>query len=792
MAMRLSLRGLVSNLGASFRTKIILGTMIGVLIGLVATATSGVLAVRELGRESSRLIDEGLSESNREYLENYIGLVAQRTNLVFDRAYSEINMLTEITQTLFDERESLGDLIDRIAEHPFFKDDLIYNAAGKWYQNPANEPAVVTVWGDLLNPDETIREDVREHIKTTALLDLLLPSFSKIGEAKQWMYLVGPEDGSYLRLAPYVDMGSDFDRLYPGHNDEDFWRFFFPGLAAEWRRWIENPSVMAAYGDRVVFTPPYEDAAGSGFIVSLFRPFWNAERTSFAGAIGLDFTLENIASYIRDVRIAQTGFAFIVRDNGNMIAVNERGQRIMGLRAREVRGGEASSLGVSVLERNLSDSANPVFRNLDLPSDYEAHYSQAGDYVVVLKRLLPVLALNESRAVTPEYWTLGFVVPTEEIYASLNATQGEIEEATAALLTEALVIVAITLALVFFGTISISTRLTQGLTRLSVAADQLRRGDYNVEVSVNSRDELQRLAFTFNDMVAQIRRYTRDLEELVRERTGRLEKANEKIQRLNNQLQAENLRLSAEVAVARKLQMMVLPRDTDFKGVVGLDIAGYMEPADEVGGDYYEVLTQRGNQRTKIGIGDVTGHGLESGVVMLMTQTAVLTVMECGVSDAREFYNIINRVIHRNISRIRSDKNMTLSLLDYDPGSGRFQLTGQHEEVLVVRASGEVEIVDTMELGVPLGLAEDISEFTRCLSVSVESGDLVALYTDGITEAENDAREQYGLKRLVDVLRAHHGASAEAIRERVVNDINAFIGGHRIWDDITLLVMKKW
>src|SRR5690606_26143747 len=103
------------------------------------------------------------------------------------------------------------------------------------------------------------------------------------------------------------------------------------------------------------------------------------------------------------------------------------------------------------------------------------------------------------------------------------------------------------------------------------------------------------------------------------------------ISRLNEQLQDENLRLSAELDVARHLQMMVLPSKTEMKMVEELDIAGYSRPADEVGGDYYDIL--RSGDAVYLGIGDVTGHGLPAGVIMLMAQTALLTLVQTGEQD---------------------------------------------------------------------------------------------------------------------------------------------------------------
>ena len=89
-----------------------------------------------------------------------------------------------------------------------------------------------------------------------------------------------------------------------------------------------------------------------------------------------------------------------------------------------------------------------------------------------------------------------------------------------------------------------------------------------------------------------------------------------------------------------------------------------MEPADEVGGDYYDILQQDG--KVKIGIGDVTGHGLESGMLMIMVQTATRVLLESNLADPVKFLDILNRSLYKNVQRMKSDKNLTLSILDYE------------------------------------------------------------------------------------------------------------------------------
>lgn len=88
-----------------------------------------------------------------------------------------------------------------------------------------------------------------------------------------------------------------------------------------------------------------------------------------------------------------------------------------------------------------------------------------------------------------------------------------------------------------------------------------------------------------------------------------------------------------------------------------------MQPAAEVGGDYYDVVPT--SEGVALGIGDVTGHGLESGVIAIMVQTAVRTLLASGISDSRKFFKVLNRVVYDNVRRMRCDRNLTFSLLQY-------------------------------------------------------------------------------------------------------------------------------
>ncbi|WP_254567681.1 SpoIIE family protein phosphatase [Oscillatoria sp. HE19RPO] len=258
-------------------------------------------------------------------------------------------------------------------------------------------------------------------------------------------------------------------------------------------------------------------------------------------------------------------------------------------------------------------------------------------------------------------------------------------------------------------------------------------------------------------------------------------------QQESEKLKGENIRMSAELEVTQQLQKMLLPQPDELTAIEGLEIAAFMESAEEVGGDYYDVLNYDGVGT--IAIGDVTGHGLESGILMVMTQTAVRTLKESRETDPVRFLDTLNRTIYHNVERMKTDKNLTLAVLNYSQGQVR--ISGQHEEILVVRADSRIERVDTMDLGLPIGLDEDITEFIAQVCVELNSGDGIVVYTDGITEAKNRTNQRYGVTQLCDIISQHWHQSVEEIQQAAIADVQKYIDGQKMLDDMTLVVIKQ-
>lgn len=283
----------------------------------------------------------------------------------------------------------------------------------------------------------------------------------------------------------------------------------------------------------------------------------------------------------------------------------------------------------------------------------------------------------------------------------------------------------------------------------------------------------------------------RNLEQKVEERTAELAEAKQQIEKLNEELTDENQRMKAELNVSRHLQQMLLPQKKELSQIEGLDIAGLMEPADEVGGDYYDVLQHQGH--VLFTMGDVTGHGLESGALAIMVQASVRTLLANNETDSVKFLSALNQMVYYNVERMNAEKQevgKTLSLILVDYFENQLYISGQHEELIVVR-QGELELIDTMDLGFPIGLDKQIANYISQTTIPLNSGDVVALYTDGITEAENLEGEQYGLERLGEMIQQNWQCTAREIQERVIHDVRQFIGEQEVFDDITLLILKR-
>ena len=773
---------------SSFRAKFIAIMCGAVLLSLLLGGGIALWNVQRLSRDASAEIESGLSRATEQYLTRYIDMTAQRADLMFARTFDQVNALAQFGQSLIDQPELDASIGKTLENYPGFKDQMEFNSDKNWLQNKPGETSVISVWGYLLDGPGRMRPDVQDAVRNSDIFELVVPPLMRSGQNKLQMYYVGPKERPFMRTIPYSEQAQTFDKLYGGHNDQNWWDFFFPGVYEAWQQWAKNPAARPVETDITVLAP-YVDATTGKLIISYFHPLYNKGRDDVAGMVGVDITLEQLTGLVQDVKIAETGFAFLSLQDGNVLTVNEMGEELLGIKPEN-----ATGTGVTGLERSLTKSRFSDIAGLKIPAPgatsithvtVEKNGKPEG-LIIALHPLEPMNFWQPNAGIAAQRLVLGFVVPEREIYASLYAAQGQIDNATQRIIKGIFASVLAFLVLVLAVSVAVSRRFTAGLVTLADAAGRLSRSDYNIQIPVNGRDEVALVGAAFNSMAREIREYTETLEQRVTDRTRELGSATQEIQRLYEKLKDENLRMGAELDVARRIQMMVLPAASELEGILDLQIASHVEPADEVGGDYYDVLHTRNG--AKIGIGDVTGHGIESGVLMLMVQSVARALHERGVDDPAGFLEVLNRTIYKNVERTKSGKHLSLAFIDYE--GGKVTVSGQHEEVILIRHDGSFSRIDTMDLGFPIGLEENIGDYVSSISVEFGAGDMLVLFTDGITEAESEAGQLYSIEQLIEsAARVHAGSASDAVTA-IISDLKTHIGTQKVHDDITLVVVK--
>lgn len=241
--------------------------------------------------------------------------------------------------------------------------------------------------------------------------------------------------------------------------------------------------------------------------------------------------------------------------------------------------------------------------------------------------------------------------------------------------------------------------------------------------------------------------------------------------------------LGREMEIAQRIQTALAPRDL---GAPGFQIAASTVPAADIGGDYYDLLPFPGG--AWLGIGDVAGHGLMSGLIMLMIQTTVSTLVATR-PDATPSDLVVdtNRVLVANLhDRLQRDEHATFTLLRLSP-DGRVRFAGAHEPLIHWRAkSRATELVETE--GTWLGLVADIRAATTDREIQVEPGDLLVLYTDGMPEARNARGDLFGLDALRHIVEARADEPPQRIHDALVDAVRAWTPV--LPDDVTCVVAR--
>jgi serine phosphatase RsbU (regulator of sigma subunit) len=243
----------------------------------------------------------------------------------------------------------------------------------------------------------------------------------------------------------------------------------------------------------------------------------------------------------------------------------------------------------------------------------------------------------------------------------------------------------------------------------------------------------------------------------------------------------ERERLERELALASEIQQRFQPTAPPI--VKGYELQGISFPCYEIGGDYYDFI-ERDDGRLVIALGDVSGKGTAAALLMSSLHAAVHA--QSGSHDSLvATISAVNKYLADNIP---ANRFVTLFYAELDPDSGSLSfLNAGHNPPLIVHAAGTVEQLASG--GLPLGIKRDADY--REGRTHLHHGDVLVIYSDGVTEAVSPSGEEFGPTRLYEVVSRNIEASAAGIRDRIESSLTKFSQGTSAADDITLVIVKR-
>ncbi len=243
--------------------------------------------------------------------------------------------------------------------------------------------------------------------------------------------------------------------------------------------------------------------------------------------------------------------------------------------------------------------------------------------------------------------------------------------------------------------------------------------------------------------------------------------------------------LSSELNLARKIQQDLVPKT--MPTLPGLKIMAKTKPAAEIGGDAYDFLTR--NDQTFFYLGDVTGHGVPSGLVMMIVNTLIDTF----VDTAKTSKDILVQTNKYLKPRIQKTMFMTLVMFRWVDATQELFYTGAGHETLIHYHAATQKCTNIPAGGIALAMLPDNEKLLVEKPIALEPGDFLVTYSDGITEGRNPEGEQYGIDRLVALVEqeAPKAANVEELFDRISKTVLGFLGEFIQLDDMSLMVVQK-
>ena len=539
-------------------------------------------------------------------------------------------------------------------------------------------------------------------------------------------------------------VNTGYDDKSPAKLSEDVATDVFDCRQLQWYQGVEESR-------RMYVTDTYHDSFGRGLTITMSAPYYD-EHGDFMGVIGLDMLINDLTENVLNTTVGERGYAALLKiwgsDTAKIIAapgMDETNENDMNF-----FWGSATNAALESMKNHLSGVIESTLtRNGQEFKVYViwAHVELTG-------------------------WTYAIVMPAEDIIAPSILLKNTIDEMTASVARDAdrQIVAAVTvLAALLLGVtgvvtllaMSISRRITRPISVLTEDINTVGDGNLSYVSDIHTGDEIEELSRSFERMTAELRDYIDNL----------------------SRVTAEKERIGAELDVATKIQASMLPCIFPaFPGRAEFDIFASMQPAKEVGGDFYDFFLIDDHTLAVV-IADVSGKGVPAALFMVIAKTLIKNNAQFGKSP-KEVFETVNNLLCAN-----NDAGMFVtSILGYlDIPTGKLTFVNAGHNPPLLRSGACFDWLITKP-GFVLAGMDDM--FYRQHEIVMKPGDELFLYTDGVTEAMNREDELFGDPRLLETANRHLDLPLKEFTVSIKREIDRFAGGVEQADDITMLALR--
>lgn len=493
--------------------------------------------------------------------------------------------------------------------------------------------------------------------------------------------------------------------------------------------WYQIPKML----DSPVWSEPYFDEGAGDIVMSTFSvPFYRKTRTGkeILGIVTADISLEWLKALVASIRIADTGYAFLVTRNGTFVT-HPKTSYI-----------ENETI-FSVAEAKEDPRIRAIGRSMI-----------AGERGVV-----PFDSLLTGKACWMAYaplassgWSLAVLFPRSELMTDVYRLRDT-----------AVLMLVIGIVLLCALIIWLAGSITRPLRTLAAATGDIAEGNLDHTIpDVGSNDEVGLLAEAFNHMIASLKKHIAALTAAT----------------------AARERIESELSIARDIQMGILPKVfPPYPDRPEIDLHATIKPAKEVGGDFYDFFFID-DDHLCIALGDVSGKGVPASLFMAVTRTLVKTKATQGLAP----HVILGRVNEDLSLENPSQMFVTLFLAILDVTTGRLEFcNGGHNPPYIVSEDGTVTALPLTD-GAALGIVMPFDYYSK--DVVMKKNDVLFIYTDGVTEAIDKNETEFSEERLEGLLAASSRSMPNQIVAGVMDAVETHATGMPQADDITMLALR--